>query len=132
MNKRCTNSSCRKTFSTLEFSGECPYCGKVYPQLIATRKHGTPGRNYIRINIGKDLQFRISLVQVLALLAVGKKLDAIHNFIEEVRKNGYNPHVKDSKEFCEALMEGEKPCTTWLLTPSKRDGLPIIKSSLRQ
>ena len=33
MNKRCTNSSCRKTFSTLTYGGVCPFCGKVYPQL---------------------------------------------------------------------------------------------------
>ena len=34
MNKKCTNSSCRKTFSTLNFDGRCPYCGKRYPQLV--------------------------------------------------------------------------------------------------
>ena len=33
MNKRCTNSSCRRTFSTLHFNGQCPFCGKEYPQL---------------------------------------------------------------------------------------------------
>ena len=29
MNKRCTNSSCRRTFST-KAHGACPYCGKEY------------------------------------------------------------------------------------------------------
>ena len=33
MNKRCTNSSCRRTFSTLHLNGRYPYCGKMYPQL---------------------------------------------------------------------------------------------------
>ena len=38
MNKRCTDSSCRRTFSTLDFDGRCPYCGKAYPQLVRQRK----------------------------------------------------------------------------------------------
>ena len=38
MNKRCTDSSCRRTFSTLDFDGRCPYCGKAYPQLNRQRK----------------------------------------------------------------------------------------------
>ena len=38
MNKKCTNPSCRKTFSTLHFYGICPHCGKEYPQLISIRK----------------------------------------------------------------------------------------------
>ena len=37
MNKRCTNPSCRKTFSTLRFSGRCPHCGKEYPQMESIR-----------------------------------------------------------------------------------------------
>ena len=42
MNKRCTNSSCRKIFSTLNFYGKCPHCGKAYPQLKGTRKQALP------------------------------------------------------------------------------------------
>ena len=38
MNKRCTNPSCRKTFSTLYFSGSCPHCGKPYPQISSSGK----------------------------------------------------------------------------------------------
>ena len=38
MNKKCTNPACRKTFSTLDFSGSCPHCGKEYPQLVSGRK----------------------------------------------------------------------------------------------
>ena len=33
MNKKCTNPSCRKTFSTLVTNRVCPHCGKKYPQL---------------------------------------------------------------------------------------------------
>ena len=40
MNKKCTAPSCRKTFSTLNFSVYCPYCGKAYPQLLSSRKQG--------------------------------------------------------------------------------------------
>ena len=40
MNKRCTNSSCRKTFSTLIYGGKCPFCGKVYPQIRQGWKNG--------------------------------------------------------------------------------------------
>lgn len=40
VNKRCTNSSCRKTFSTLIYGGKCPFCGKVYPQIRQGWKNG--------------------------------------------------------------------------------------------
>ena len=36
MRKRCTNSACRRSFSTLSFSGACPWCGKEYPRIEAT------------------------------------------------------------------------------------------------
>lgn len=40
MNKKCTNPACRKVFSTLNFYGGCPHCGKEYPQLVSKRKLG--------------------------------------------------------------------------------------------
>lgn len=33
MKKKCTNSKCRKSFTTTENSYICPHCGKVYPRL---------------------------------------------------------------------------------------------------
>lgn len=36
MKKRCTNSSCRKTFTVTE-SAACPHCGQVYPRLFTSR-----------------------------------------------------------------------------------------------
>lgn len=132
MNKRCTNSSCRKTFSTLGFDGKCPHCGKRYPQLINTRKHGYPSYRYINICVKKKPQFRISLDQVLALLAAGRKFDGIKRFREEVRMKNFNPDLRSSKEFCEALMAGERPCAVWYLTSEKRDDLPIITAASRR
>ncbi len=32
MRKRCTNSACRRSFSTADF-GACPWCGKEYPRI---------------------------------------------------------------------------------------------------
>ena len=54
MNKRCTNSSCRKTFSTLHSNGQCPFCGKKYPQLrvketsLEKPKYADELKNYVR------------------------------------------------------------------------------------
>ena len=129
MNKRCTNSSCRKTFSTLVFNGQCPYCGKKYPQLTTTRKRGTPGIFCIWLKIGKKARIQICLDQVKAYLSARKKLDAIKAFRAEAKAQGYVANLKDSKEFCEALMAGEKPCTDWCLASGHQDGLPIIKST---
>ena len=35
MFKKCTNSACRRTFSTLRFAGACPFCGS---RAIITKK----------------------------------------------------------------------------------------------
>ena len=126
MNKRCTNSSCRKTFSTLAYNGQCPYCGKKYPQLTTARKHGTPSCFYVRLNIGKKERIRISLDPIMAYLSAGKRMDAVKAFRAEAIAQGYAPVFLDSIHFCNALTAGEKPCTSWGLTSDRKDGLPII------
>lgn len=37
MQKQCTNSACRRSFSTDGFTGSCPWCGRKYPRLSAVR-----------------------------------------------------------------------------------------------
>ena len=33
MQKQCTNSRCRRSFSTANFTGFCPWCGKWYKRI---------------------------------------------------------------------------------------------------
>lgn len=37
MQKQCTNSACRKSFSVSYSHGVCPWCGKKYPRLNVER-----------------------------------------------------------------------------------------------
>ena len=40
MQKQCTNSACRRSFSVSSTHGVCPWCGKKYPRLgVARPKH---------------------------------------------------------------------------------------------
>lgn len=151
MNKRCTNPSCRKTFSTLNYGGQCPFCGKRYPQLESARKDGLPapiihglgkpGKKetgpFIRIMIQRKDACRagkrsidICLRDVLAFGVRGEKIKAIKALREEMSCKGYAIGLKDAKDFFEAIMS-RRSCSRWQTTnegikpilskPSRRD-----------
>ena len=126
MNKTCTNSSCRKTFSTLTYGGQCPFCGKLYPQLKSARKDDTPAPDVffqnpsvaaapvIRFVINRHgKKLRVSLKDVLAFIKKGEFIKAIKAFRAELNRLGYTTGLKEAKFFCDALRENRKPCTVW-------------------
>lgn len=136
MNKRCTNSSCRKTFSTLNYGGKCPFCGKVYPQLECARKDGLPAPMicapnqpvwkekgpFIRVFIQRKhadrkgrLAFDISLKDMLAFEQNGEKIKGIKALREEMIRGGYIPGLRESKDFFEAIMNN-RHCSRWRVT----------------
>lgn len=103
MNKRCTNSECRKRFSTRNnVTGVCPYCGKKYRQLntnMYKTKECDPAIKIIlkKIHIsrsaalevlgllqGKNKVLAIKLVRTEANLGLREAKDAIDNVIEAI------------------------------------------------
>ncbi len=133
MNKRCTESSCRKTFSTLDAGGRCPHCGKSYPQLYRSRKRGNPWNRYpprmkLSVSAGKEtVCLNIRLDEMLRLGLDGKKLQMIKLFRTQVMARGYCPGLMASKEFCESLMNRKAVRTAWRLTGGKWQGLERIE-----
>ena len=133
MNKRCTGSSCRRTFSTLNFDGICPYCGKRYPQLKCTRKSGAPVLNngdIIEMRVagkGKGFRLRADLTAVRLFALLGEKIKAIKTLRQEILSRGFAISLKDAKEFCERIIDGKKPFTNWVLIDIQReDGMKVI------
>ena len=126
MNKHCTNPSCRKTFSTLNYGGQCPFCGKVYPHLESARKGGlglfgqkTP---FARIMICQKDESRkgrisidMSLRKVLYFCRKGEKIKAIKELLNEGKSHGYYVGLINAKVFVEAILSNRQPCTVWRL-----------------
>ncbi len=144
MNKTCTNSSCRKTFSTLTYGGQCPFCGKLYPQLKSARKDDTPAPDVffqnpsvaaapvIRFVINRHgKKLRVSLKDVLAFIKKGEFIKAIKAFRAELNRLGYTTGLKEAKFFCDALRENRKPCTVWR-TGYEKNGFKEIAPACNQ
>ncbi|MCR5336423.1 MAG: hypothetical protein K6E42_07725 [Synergistes sp.] len=122
MNKRCTNSSCRRTFSTLRYGGKCPFCGKLYPQIFSARKKpkGTgwldrstwlyiKDRRTVSINIAESYRF----------LREGEKIKAIKALVYALRDRGYSPGLKNAKYFIDNVLAGRPVCRAWVLDGGK-------------
>ncbi len=146
MNKRCTNSSCRKTFSTLNYGGQCPFCGKVYPQLESARKGDMTlfGQKspFVRIMICQKDESRkgrisrisidMSLKKVLYFCRKGVKIKAIKELLNEGRGHGYHVGLINAKVFVEAILSNRQPCTLWRLNGEEKawngkNGLKVIE-----
>lgn len=98
MNKRCTNSSCRKTFSTLINGGTCPFCGKVYPQLIRAGYC----RKAMKIWIdGKRIRF--SMDEVESHRMQGRRVKGILACKREFERLGYTVSLRAAMEFYDSL-----------------------------
>lgn len=92
MNKRCTNSSCRRTFSTLDFAGKCPFCGKVYPQLRRTRKGNTSGNCLVLAGM------RIDFTDAIIELPLDRyKVKFIKHMRDVLKERGYRLDLKSAK-----------------------------------
>ena len=125
MNKRCTDSSCRRTFSTLDFDGRCPYCGKAYPQLGRARHRmpkkapsAAPKRKRIaglNVKTGRRVfRLRISLGEVLKYIDSGKTDKAAVAFRKAVGRRGFSVSPDAAGGFCRDIMEGKPLCTAWV------------------
>ena len=94
MNKRCTNSSCRKTFSTLTYGGTCPFCGKVYPQLVSAR------RSVQKMNLwidGNRMKFRLDEVERYRLH--GRYARGVISVKREFERQGYTVSLRAARDF---------------------------------
>lgn len=145
MNKHCTNPSCRKTFSTLNYGGQCPFCGKTYPQLESARKDGLPApvikapfhprkrekAAYLAITIVPQAGIRkrkccieIPISDVLAL--AGEKIKGIKALRNAFVEAGYAIGLKDAKDLFEAIISGHRQAA-WYLTGDEKDGIKELK-----
>ena len=128
MNKRCTESSCRKTFSTLDAGGRCPHCGKSYPQLHCSRKRDAYPRMKIYVkDRNKTVCLNIRLDEMLRFARSGVKIRMIKLFPQQVQARGYTPGLRASKEFCESLIDHKACRTVWRLTGEEWNGLKCIE-----
>ena len=136
MNKRCTNPSCRKTFSTLNFGGQCPFCGKTYQNLKSGRKNALPvladpGRDRMLLKIipenpGRRISVLVQTENIMNQMREGKKIMAVKAFREEMVKHGFMLGLKESKDFVESAA-ARRPILFWRLTGNSRNGLREIK-----
>ena len=111
MNKTCTNPACRRTFSTLNFFGACPFCRKSYPQLAGTRKlMGNAGINVMLIN-GRRVQ--IDIAEMLRQWRCGQKIKAIKALRQEIEVTGYRIHLKDARDLTCALIRRRNLRSVW-------------------
>ncbi len=132
MNKRCTDPSCRRTFSTLNFDGKCPFCSKAYPQLRSGRKNELPtgkGKNdaVLLIDEGKrTVRVIIDLSAVRGFLAAKEKNKAATTFWKLFRGIGYLPSLKESRQLCMEIPSAGPVLTYWRMTGEGCDGRKTI------
>lgn len=142
MNKKCTNSSCRKTFSTLYFRGVCPYCGKKYPQINAPqhskaysqimkylKRNASPDTLLVLTGGNKPIKLPVEkLPEIKAFLAQNQKVPAVRLFMKSVGGEEYKISLIVAHRFCTALMEGKVPFVAGYLTGEKtEDNRKVIK-----
>ncbi len=128
MNKRCTNSSCRRTFSTLNAGGICPHCGKCYPQLKTKRKHPLPVRIELRVKTGKrDRYLYIQPDELFHHSLNGNKIKAVKAFRNQAAAQGYHIDIRSAKDFCLNLLDRRDVMTEWYLSDEEWRGLRYIK-----
>ncbi len=121
MNKQCTNSSCRKTFSTLTYGGTCPFCGKKYPQL---RSEHSGHKMIIRIG-GRRIKFRLREIEWYRLQ--GQRVRGIKAARQEFKRHGYNMSLLDAKKFYESYNGGQYTMDIWRERSDSATGDPIIE-----
>ena len=136
MNKRCTEPSCRKTFSTLNYGGQCPFCGKIYPDLESRRKNAAAAKTVsvwdrmaFKIRQGRAGRGSTVLVrtdEVVKLLRMDEKIRAIMVFKDEMRTLGFSPGLKAARIFVESVA-AYRPIVTWRQIGTTSGGLKEIE-----
>ncbi|MBQ4156630.1 MAG: hypothetical protein IJD86_00605 [Clostridia bacterium] len=110
MNKKCTNSPCRKTFSTLTNGGICPFCGKMYPQILTAKK------DICMIAFVESKRICLLLTETIKYSRIGEKIKAIKALLNAFSHWDFCLGLRDAKEYVEALMAGKKTPTRYCLT----------------
>ena len=99
MQKQCTNSACRRSFSVSSSHGVCPWCGKNYPRLNVERP-----QRIRRLRISSYIGHKIPvIIAVHRLTSIG--LAQSKQLVERLPKHG--PIYVDI-ERPENLAEAEK------------------------
>ena len=134
MNKRCTNSACRSTFSTLNFNGQCPFCGKAYPQLKSSRKQELSPRKPNSILIHRKngyYRLKLNLDDVRKLVLQDRNIEGFKKLRELFQKTGYKPeYPRDLLAYVKEIKAQEEDKTAWFLL-TKKDGYPQKAKVLR-
>ena len=65
MRKQCTNSACRRSFSTVGHGGKCPWCGKEYPRI-------TTGKTLVLYSFGTIKLYTVKAVRKLANIGLAE------------------------------------------------------------
>lgn len=113
MNKRCSNPSCRKVFSTLYHGDTCPHCGKVYPCL---RGYYSKKAYYIELD-GKRVDLDVQKVkEIFELVDAGRKLRAM-KALWEVRIGGRCLTLRVLKHTIDALCARKPVPVVWKTRP---------------
>lgn len=137
MNKRCTNSACRSTFSTLNFDGKCPFCGKAYLQIKCGRKQKTTSRQKQKPNgiliFRKNGYYRLKLDlgEVRRLIMQDELIKSVRMLRDTLQKAGYRAEsVRDLRDYVMAIKSREEGKAVWRLLTEK-DGFPQKAKVLR-
>ncbi len=117
MNKRCTNSACRKVFSTLNFEVKCPFCGKAYPQLASTRK----------APLGYFCPKDRVLKQARDFMEAWEKVKAIKEIRNIFRSRGYVLGLKEAKSLADGYKDGRFPRKKWKVEGVNEEGLKVLE-----
>lgn len=121
MNKHCTNSACRKTFSTLTYGNVCPFCGKVYPQLpeIKLSRQRMP----MWIN-GTRIIFRLDEIE--RFRQEGQRAKGIIATRKEMARHGYSLPLKTARDLFLNLDSKQYRVDIWKTKKDPMTGRKII------
>ena len=133
MNKRCTNSACRSTFSTLNFDGRCPFCGKAYPQLKSRRKQMiSPWKTNVHKNRmpilteNGPLYLKIDLENARKLILEGRVIKGMRALLQDMGEAGYIVGVRDLRELAHDLKVREEYKAVWRVTGESNGHLKML------
>lgn len=122
MNKKCTNSSCRRTFSTLNFSGFCPHCGKLYLQLLKPHPRIlclTDGSAGSRLNV--------FIGETCKLIRKGTRIQAVKSLRATLNSRGFCMSLRDSVNIVDAIKAHNAPRFICRITKEVQNDFKVVK-----
>ena len=125
MNKTCTNPACRRTFSTLNFFGACPFCRKSYPQLSGTRKLLRSENVHVMQINGRRVQ--IDIAEILRHWRCGRNIVAMIKLKQVIERAGYHIELTDVRDLAFAVADRGYLRSVWEADEASR---LILRSKL--